>query len=217
MVRDLKQSDEKKENNLNVIIEETDRLTVLVNDIVNLSKLQSNIDDLNIEEFDLTECIKTILKRYDILKEKEGYDFIFKYNKKLLIKADKAKLEQVIYNLINNAINYTGDDNKVFIKIKETKDNIRVEITDTGKGIKPEDLDLICDRYYKSSKKHKRNAFGTGLGLSIVKNVLEHHNFNYGVTSKINKGTTFFFDIPNTNPKPISKIKSIKLNKKEKL
>ena len=217
MVRDLKQSDEKKENNLNVIIEETDRLTVLVNDIVNLSKLQSNIDDLNIEEFDLTECIKTILKRYDILKEKEGYDFIFKYNKKLLIKADKAKLEQVIYNLINNAINYTGDDNKVFIKIKETKDNIRVEITDTGKGIKPEDLDLIWDRYYKSSKKHKRNAFGTGLGLSIVKNVLEHHNFNYGVTSKINKGTTFFFDIPNTNPKPISKIKSIKLNKKEKL
>ena len=81
MVRDLKQSDEKKENNLNVIIEETDRLTVLVNDIVNLSKLQSNIDDLNIEEFDLTECIKTILKRYDILKEKEGYDFVFKYNK----------------------------------------------------------------------------------------------------------------------------------------
>lgn len=213
MVRDLKQSDDKKEKNLNVIIEETDRLTVLVNDIVNLSKLQSNIEELNIEEFDLTDCINTILKRYDILKEKEGYEFIFKYNKELLIKADKSKLEQVIYNLINNAINYTGDDNKVYIKIKENKDSIRVEITDTGKGIKPENLDLIWDRYYKSSKKHKRNAFGTGLGLSIVKNVLENHNFNYGVTSKINKGTTFFFDIPIS--KRSSKLKTIKLNKKE--
>lgn len=166
------------------------------------------------EEFDLTECINTILKRYDILREKEGYQFIFKQTKPLMIQADRAKMEQVIYNLINNAINYTGKDNKVTIKVKESKDSIRVQIIDTGKGIKEEDLDVIWDRYYKSSKKHKRNAFGTGLGLSIVKNVLEHHHFNYGVTSKINKGTTFFFDVPKQPSKP--KKTRTKPTKKEK-
>ncbi len=196
MNRDLDQSDEKKKQNLNVIIEETDRLNVLVNDILNLSKLQSNIEVLNIESFDLTTCIKDILKRYDIFKETEGYQFIFKRSKPLMIEADKQKLEQVIYNLINNAINYTGKDNKVIIKIKENKTFIRVSIKDTGKGMKQDELALIWDRYYKSSKKHKRNAVGTGLGLSIVKNVLENHHFNYGVTSKLNKGTTFYFDIP---------------------
>lgn len=202
MIRDLDQQKEKKDAHLNVIIEEADRLNVLVNDILNLSKLQSNIEELNMEEFDLTECINTILKRYDILREKEGYQFIFKQTKPLMIQADRAKMEQVIYNLINNAINYTGKDNKVTIKVKESKDSIRVQIIDTGKGIKEEDLDVIWDRYYKSSKKHKRNAFGTGFGLSIVKNVLEHHHFNYGVTSKINKGTTFFFDVPKQPSKP---------------
>ena len=99
------------------------------------------------EEFDLTECINTILKRYDILREKEGYQFIFKQTKPLMIQADRAKMEQVIYNLINNAINYTGKDNKVTIKVKESKDSIRVQIIDTGNGIKEEDLDVIWDRY----------------------------------------------------------------------
>lgn len=196
MNRDLNQDEEKQKRNLNVIIEETDRLNILVNDILNLSKLQSDIEDLNLEEFDLNECIESILKRYDILKETEGYNFVFKHSKPLIIKADKQKLEQVIYNLINNAINYTGTDNKITIKVKDNKEFIRVSISDTGKGIKKEDLKNIWERYYKSSKKHKRNAFGTGLGLSIVKNVLEKHHFNYGVTSKINKGTTFYFDIP---------------------
>ena len=214
MIRDLDQKKEKRDTHLNVIIEEADRLNVLVNDILNLSKLQSNIEELNMEEFDLTECINTILKRYDILREKEGYQFIFKQTKPLMIQADRAKMEQVIYNLINNAINYTGKDNKVTIKVKESKDSIRVQIIDTGKGIKEEDLDVIWDRYYKSSKKHKRNAFGTGLGLSIVKNVLEHHHFNYGVTSKINKGTTFFFDVPKQPSKP--KKTRTKPTKKEK-
>ena len=214
MIRDLDQQKEKRDTHLNVIIEEADRLNVLVNDILNLSKLQSNIEELNMEEFDLTECINTILKRYDILREKEGYQFIFKQTKPLMIQADRAKMEQVIYNLINNAINYTGKDNKVTIKVKESKDSIRVQIIDTGKGIKEEDLDVIWDRYYKSSKKHKRNAFGTGLGLSIVKNVLEHHHFNYGVTSKINKGTTFFFDVPKQPSKP--KKTRTKPTKKEK-
>ena len=102
-------------------------------------------------------------------------------------------MEQVIYNLINNAINYTGEDNTVIINVK-VDDVIRVEIIDSGKGIKEEDIPYIWDRYYKNSKKHKRNLIGTGLGLSIVKNILELHNYKYGVLSN-NKGTTFYFEI----------------------
>ena len=105
------------------------------------------------------------------------------------------KLSQVIYNLINNAINYTGEDNKVTIRITN-KETILVEIIDTGKGIKKEDIPYIWDKYYKNKKKHKRNLIGTGLGLSIVKNILESHNFEYGVKSKKDEGSTFYFKIP---------------------
>ena len=186
---------DKQKEDINIIISEVDRLTNLVNDISTLSKIQANIDTLNIEEFDLIELTKDIIKKYSILEETENYNFIFNYNKdKLLISADKQKLEQVLYNLINNAINYTGEDNKIEINITKQK-NIKVEIKDTGKGIKKEDIPHIWDKYYKNKKEHKRNKIGTGLGLSIVKNILELHNYKYGVNSTINKGTTFYFII----------------------
>ena len=152
-------------------------------------------DELNIEEFDLISLINHVLTRYKVLEETENYSFIFKHNKdKIMIKADKRKLEQAIYNLINNAINYTGDDNLVTVKVTSNKDNILVEIIDTGKGINEEDIPYIWDKYYKNKKKHKRNLIGTGLGLNIVKNILEQHKFKYGVKSS-NKGTTFYFEI----------------------
>ena len=197
MARDLNQKNKKKQTeNLNVIIEETDRLTILVNDILTLSKMQSELDTLAIEEFDLIKEINSILKRYQIFIEKENYIFNFEKNKEeIFIKADKKKLEQVIYNLINNAINYTGNDNTVTIKVTEKETLINIEISDSGKGIREEDIPYIWDKYYKNKKKHKRNLIGTGLGLSIVKNILELHNFEYGIDSKKNKGTTFFFNI----------------------
>ncbi len=197
MARDLNTNhQEKREKNLNTIIEETDRLTILVNDILTLSKMQSEIEKLKIEEFDLIDLINNILKRYDVFKELEGYNFKFIHQKKkILIKADKKKIEQVIYNLINNAINYTGKDNLIKIRVQE-KNDILVEIIDTGIGIKKEELPYIWDKYYKNKKKHKRNLIGTGLGLSIVKKILEEHHYSYGVKSIINKGSTFYFRIP---------------------
>lgn len=111
------------------------------------------------------------------------------------INADKQKIEQVIYNLISNAINYTGKDKKITVKIEDKKSYIRVYIIDTGKGIDKEELDLIWDKYYKNEKNHTRNKVGTGLGLSIVKNILIKHGYNYGVESTKGKGTKFYFDI----------------------
>ena len=190
---------EKQKEDINTIIKETDRLTLLVNDILDLSKMQSNMDTLEKEEFDLIELTKEILDRYKLYQETENYNFIFNHNKEnIKVVADKQKIEQVIYNLINNAINYTGEDNTVEVNIKEEKDITRVEIKDTGKGIKEEDIPYIWDRYYKNKKKHKRNLIGTGLGLNIVKTILETHNFKYGVTTKKEKGTTFYFEITKT-------------------
>lgn len=197
MIRDLNQNDqEKREKNLNIIIEETDRLNALVNDILELSKVQSSIESLKKENFDLVKLVTQIIKRYDILKETENYQFIFQHQGPTIINADIKKIEQVLYNLINNAINYTGDDKKITILIEEEAKLIKVSIKDSGKGIDKKDLPHIWDKYYKNEKKHKRNIIGTGLGLSIVKNILEQHHFEYGVESQKKKGTTFYFKIP---------------------
>lgn len=196
MVRDITYSDsEKRTSNLNVIINETDRLNALVNDILTLTKIEATEKNLNIEEYDLIEQIKEIIANFEILSITENYNFIYTGPEKILISADKIKISQVIYNLINNAINYTGNDCKVYINVIEKKKSIKVEITDTGKGIEEKDIEHIWSRYYKTEKKHKRNKVGTGLGLSIVKEILQNHKFEYGVKSKVGKGTTFYFVI----------------------
>ena len=206
MVRDITYKDkEKREENLNVIIDETDRLNLLVSDILTLSSVESNVGNLKMEEFDLTELINTIIKRFQILEITESYHFIWKQKKPILVHADKQKIEQVIYNLMTNAINYTGDDNKIYIDVEEQENGIKVSVRDTGKGIKESDLKHIWDKYYKSEKKHKRNMVGTGLGLSIVKNILKAHHFEYGVSSIQNKGTTFYFIITNQTKKESEK------------
>lgn len=196
MIRDLSYEDkEKTMNHLNTIIDETDRLNLLVNDILDLSKIQSNTEELHKEEFDLNKLIKSIINRFDYLKENNVCKINYKENKNIIINADKKKIEQVIYNLISNASNYIGKDKKIIINLIDLGNKYRVEVIDHGKGISKSDLKLIWDKYYKIDKTHNRNNIGTGLGLSIVKNILELHNFNYGVDSIETKGTTFYFEI----------------------
>ena len=203
MSRDLHSKDKKKQKeDMDIIISEVDRLTILVNDILELSSMQSNINELDKKDFDLISLTKDIIHRYKVLQETENYKFEFNHQEKeIIINADQKKMQQVIYNLINNAINYTGEDNKIIINIIKEEKDILVEIKDTGKGIKDEDLPYIWDKYYKNKKKHKRNLVGTGLGLSIVKNALQLHNYSFGVTSQKDKGSCFYFRIPYENIK----------------
>ncbi len=194
MVRDITYKDDKKRNeHLNVIINESDRLNELVNDIIDLSKLESTREKLNFEKYDLVKEIKEIISKFEILELTENYNFVYKGPAEAFIKADKKKMNQVIYNLINNAINYTGDDLTVYINVNKVREGFKVEIIDTGKGIDDETIKHVWNRYYKTDKKHKRNKIGTGLGLSIVREVLETHNFTYGVKSIVGKGTNFYF------------------------
>lgn len=184
---------EKREADLDIIVEETERLTLLVNDILELSKLESNVTQIEIEEFNLKQLIDNLIKKFDILKN-DGYKFIIN-SEDIMVKSDRRKLEQVIYNLINNAINYTGDDKIVTINVIKKDNCIRIEVIDTGMGISEENINLIWDKYYKVDKQHKRNKYGTGLGLSIVKSTLLSLDYNYGVNSSLGSGTTFYFEI----------------------
>ena len=192
MIKDISYDDKEKTfEYLNTIIDETNRLNLLVNDILDLSKLQSNIDDLNIQKNDINELIKNIVDHF------KYSDVSIEYNgiPNTIVEIDKKKIEQVIYNLISNAINYVGEDNKIIVNLTKEKEYYLIEVIDHGNGINEKDLEFIWDKYYKTDKTHNRNTIGTGLGLSIVKNILEQHKFEYGVKSKKNKGTTFYFKI----------------------
>ena len=198
LILDININDKEKcKNNLNIIIEEVNRLNELVNDILALTKVENDLDKLDISSFDLIKLIEKIVKQHNIYVIKDGYniEFIHDNIKELVIEADKKKIEQVIYNLLNNALNYTGKDKKVIIKVEDDDKDYTIMVIDSGKGIDKKEIDHIFDRYYRSKKNHKRYVYGTGLGLSIVKNILLLHNYEYGVTSKKNKGTTFYFKI----------------------
>ena len=196
MVRDISYNDDDKRNaNLNVIVMEVDRLNILVNDILVLSRLQAGAESLEIEKFDLNFLVRDCLTRYDIYKE-DGYEFVYSFNgKSAMIEADKKRMQQVIYNLINNAVQYTGDDKKIFIDVSESKKWIIFSVRDTGKGMKKEEIRHIWDKYYKIDKKYKRSTVGSGIGLSIVKTICENHKFLYGVDTEVNHGSKFWVKI----------------------
>ncbi len=181
--------------NVQVIIEETERLTGLVNDMLDISKLKAGTITIQPEEYNITESIRHVLERYNKLREVEGYTIDFLYDDEVNVYADEQKMYQVLYNLVNNAINYTGDDKKVTVVQKVKGNTLRIEVKDTGDGVKQEDIPYVWDRYYKDKTAHKRALQGTGLGLSIVKNVLELHGAKYGVSSIQGQGATFWFEI----------------------
>lgn len=199
VMRDL--PGENTPENVQIIIDEASRLSTLVTDLLDLSKLQSGTLTLDCEVFCLTDSIRDIFKRYSKLKEQDGYNIEFNECEDVFVNGDELKISQVIYNLMNNAINYAGEDKTVIVTQKVIENNtVRVEVTDHGEGIPPEKLEYIWDRYYKVDKEHKSAVIGTGLGLSIVKNILDLHKAHFGVTSQLGKGSTFWFELPCENP-----------------
>ena len=187
---------EKREKHAKIIIDEADRLASLVNDVLDLSKLQAGITQLNTERFNVSAALEGILERFAYLKDTKGYRFVSEVDGELYAVADKVKIEQVLYNLIGNAVNYTGEDNTVYVRLKKDGGRFRFDVRDTGKGIKPEEIQGIWERYYRSSETHKRPVQGTGLGLSIVKGILDRHGLEYGVESEVGKGSVFYVYFP---------------------
>lgn len=188
---------EKRNKHAQVIVDEADRLASLVNDVLDLSKIRSGIEELKRTEFDISSYVYEIIDRFAYLREAHGYQFITDIDEELYTFADEGKIGQVLYNLIGNAANYTGSNNTVYVRLKKESDTVcRFSVTDTGKGIKPEELPEIWERYYRSTDSHKRPVRGTGLGLSIVKTILEKHEFLFGVDSEVGRGSTFYVLFP---------------------
>lgn len=186
---------EKREKQLGIIIEESERLGKIVDDILNLSQLQSGYSNLNKSHFLIMKVLDSAIKRYDVLSEKTGVNLVLQGSSDGIVVADETRIEQVLYNLINNGFNHTPKDGTITVKAIDKSNAVRVEVSDTGSGIPEEDLPNIWDRYYKVKKNTGKRTAGTGLGLTIVKGVLEAHQAAYGVESKKDIGTTFWFEL----------------------
>lgn len=196
MVRDISGDDPvKRDAHLNVIIEEADRLNSLVNDILALSRIQTGAMPVEKGNFNLKEAIDNILKSYSLLCESGGYVIDLQCDDVVNVNADRAKIEQVISNFLNNALKYCGPDRLVMISVKEKNGKARCEITDHGSGIPQSEIDHIWERYYMASANRERGTSGAGLGLAIVKEILAAHGAEFGVNSEPGQGSTFWFEL----------------------
>lgn len=182
--------------NMQVIIDETERLSSLVTDLVDVSRMSAGVPILNLSAFDLGDAVRETVNRYQKLIENDAYQMTCSCTDRLPVSADYVRILQVVYNLINNAINYTGEDKRIAVRAFRNGDAARFEVSDTGNGIPEDQLPLIWDRYYKVDRVHQRAAVGSGLGLSIVKNILNLHHAKFGVESVVGSGSTFWFELP---------------------
>ena len=192
MMRDI--PGENTPENVQIIIDEANRLTYLVNDILDLSKLQAGVQALAPQSCPITEIMKQVAERYAKMQQEEPCQINLQYDESCYVQADEIKITQVIYNLVNNAITYCGEDRLIIMKQIKKPDVVRIEIIDHGEGIPKEQLPYVWERYYKN-KHHKRSKTGSGIGLSIVKSILELHHAAYGVESEVGKGSCFWFEL----------------------
>lgn len=189
----------KREEHLNVIISEVDYLTHLVNDMSELSKLQSGNYVLDQTNFDIVKSIREVVSLNEVLIDSQKIKMEYEMDDSVIVYGDVFKIKQVIYNFVSNAIKHTKDHAKIIIRVIKLDECVRVEVSDNGDGIKSEDLPYIWDRYYKIDKSFRRNQTSTGLGLAIVKALLDAHDANYGVISELGKGSCFYFELKQEN------------------
>ena len=188
--------EEKTDENIQVIVDETKRLNALVNDLLDMSRLQDGRIVLHKKVFDISALLKTQLQKYDVYRMQEGYTIESELLDTIYVNADKKRIEQVINNFLNNAVNYGGEAKHIIVREIKKENTVRIEVQDFGEGIDSKDLDNIWDRYYKVDKEHVRVSNGSGIGLNIVKQLLELHGVPYGVKSSKGKGSTFYFEMP---------------------
>ena len=192
--------DEITQEQTRVIVDETRRLTSLVNDVLDVSKLENEMERAEVSRFNITKNILETTERVGELVKSDGFAIRFRYDGEVYVEADEMKISRAFYNLLINAINYSDESREVEVAQEVSGGSVRISVTDSGEGVAEEDLPLIWERYYKSGKNHKRAAHGSGLGLSIVKKIIDLHGGSYGVESELGKGSTFWFEIPGQTP-----------------
>ena len=181
--------------NAQVIINETHRLSDMVSDVLSISKIQSGVIKPHIEDYDITQNLRQISKNMSDMLKAEGFKIIFNSDMDITVQADQTMINRSFYNLLANAVNYSGDSREIIVNQIIKKNYVRIEVVDFGRGISEHILPYIWERYYKDTNNHIEGIKSSGLGLSIVKTFVEAHGGSCGVTSKVGKGSTFWFEI----------------------
>ncbi len=183
-------------NFLNIIKSESDRLLQIVNDLLELSKIESNTFSLNMEDFNLNNLVELIRQTLETKINQHELHLDIQIDNDLHIYADKSKVSQILLNLINNAIMYTPIGGKICVGARMTDDFFEIAVEDNGIGIAKENLTRIFERFYRVDRSRSRNKGGTGLGLAIVKHLVESHHGTISVKSKVGEGTKFNIQLP---------------------
>lgn len=199
IVDDIAESTEEKNELAKIIHEESLRMGRLVNELLDIGRMEAGHIELNLETVDAEQFTSRIYKKFIGMAEENNIELrLTKEFKKNMITIDQDRIEQVFTNLIDNALGHTKPGGYVHILVRSQENYFYVEVEDNGSGIPEEDLSFIFERFYKADKSRTRNdkKKGTGLGLAIAKHIVSAHEGIISVKSKVNEGTTFSFKIP---------------------
>jgi len=177
-----------------VILEETENMNRLIVEMLELAKLESGTYKLEMNTFSIGELVHQVYTKLLFSMEEKHLQVEIDANPSIHVEANRNRIEQVVVNLLSNAIRYTPDGKEIRIRIIENEEKVKVEIENTGNPIPNESLEKIWDRFYRLDASRSRHTGGTGLGLSIVKNILELHHAEYGVYNT-NDSVVFYFDL----------------------
>lgn len=188
---------EMQEKYLGIVISETERLTKLTNNLLTINNVTDEGMILDISDFDIIATIKKTIETFQGTCEKKKIKFKLIFpDKELMVSADMSKIQQVLYNLIDNAIKFSNSDSSIIISVTEKGDKALISVKDFGIGIPRESISKIWERFYKTDVSRGKDKTGTGLGLSIVKEIITSHNEYIDVVSTEGVGTEFTFALP---------------------
>ena len=186
---------------LDIIINETDRMTHIVQDLLTLSRLDSGNAELTLSRFSFAEAIESVCRANALEAKRRGHELRCGTLDGLpLIVGDRSRLEQVMMNILSNAIKYTPDGGRITVTAGATQKRVWMEVCDNGIGIPEKDRDRIFDRFYRVDKARSRESGGTGLGLSIAKEIVQRHQGTIGLTAHEGPGTTVRLTLPIGGP-----------------
>ena len=189
--------DSQRKEDLTVIIRETDRLTELVNDIMEFSSIQTSDCPVELKPIDLSAAAQSVVDQFTPLYQRNTCMMVFSLEPGQWVNGNEKQLKRVFYNLIDNAVCHTSNSMKIKVTLKCINDIVRVEIRDYGSGIPEDELPYIWDRYF-TSKQRKNIGSSSGLGLAITKKILLLHKASFGVESKTGQGCLFWFELNKT-------------------
>lgn len=195
MIRDF--PEENNAENINVIINEAKRLSTLVDDLLDLSKVESGKIEFHNKDIKISDLLGSVYNQFEPYCKANNIELVLNIeDSDVVVSVDENRLKQVLHNFMSNALNYNdAKDTKIIIGEEKVDGAYRIYVYDNGSGVKEEDKDKIWNRYYKVDKEHKRSHIGSGIGLSLCKDILDKMGYKYGVDSVYKEYSKFYFDI----------------------